>query len=150
MRRLALSALISLFVFSYTPAQAQRIFTFGVGAGAGVGKAGDDTDGGLGHGLGFIELKPPLFPFGARATGLLLGGAGDAGPFGATISALGSLPLPLIMPYTLAGWGRYGIGGDDSRDGWHVGVGVRVSRLFVEVQRHERLGRNLVTLGITF
>ncbi len=151
-RGIAVSAalLAVLLVVSETPAHAQRIFTFGVGAGAEIGEGSEVTGRNLGHALGFIELKPPLLPFGARANGLILADGGDIGRVAATASAMAMLPLPVVRPYALAGWGYYGIAGDDLRDGWHAGAGVRVSRIFVEMQRHDRLDRTLLTFGITF
>jgi hypothetical protein len=77
-----------------------------------------------------------------------------AGPLSLTLNVVLSLPIPVVKPYVLGGWGSYGIGKGGSVSGWNVGAGVRVSvarlGVFAEARRHDKVGRDLVTLGVTF
>ncbi len=136
-------------------ASAQGILSFGVGAGVGVGdEDAGGSDGSHFHGLGYLQLKPPLFPVGARGDLILIEGGGEGGPIAVALSAVGNLPLPLITPYALAGWGTYGVAEDDAQGGWNLGFGVRVALpglgLFAEGRKHQRFDRNVITIGLTF
>jgi hypothetical protein len=77
-----------------------------------------------------------------------------SGPFSLALSVVMSLPIPVVKPYVLGGWGTYGIGKGESVSGWNFGAGVRVSVMrlgvFAEARRHDKVGRDLVTVGLTF
>lgn len=148
-----LAVLVVLFAIP-AAGSAQRVLSLGLGAGVGVGEARNGADGSHAHGLAYLELKPPLLPFGIRGDGFLIGQAGEAGALGYALSGVLSLPVPLITPYGIAGWGRYGLPDNEPMTGWHVGAGLRVSvggpAIFAEVKRHQRFSRELLTVGMRF
>ena len=130
------------------PVQAQ--LTIGVGGGVGVGSRGGSES--AAHGLGFVEFKLPVLP-GIRGDVIAMDAPEGSGPLTLAASVVLSLPIPFVKPYVLGGWGKYGIGKGESEGGWHFGGGVRLSLMklgvFAEARRQE-LGRDLVTVGITF
>jgi hypothetical protein len=131
-----------------------QLFAAGVGVGAGIGRRNATTaSDSHAHGLGWVQLGLPLFPLAVRGDALVIGKGSGGGPLALTVNAVGQFPLPIITPYVTAGWGRYGLGGDVQTRGWSAGVGVRAKLpllpgLFGEVRRHQRLGRDLVTVGL--
>lgn len=131
------------------PLKAQ--LTFGVGGGAGFGTRGGSES--AVHGLAFAEFKLPVLP-GVRADAIVMDAPPGAGPLSLALSAVLSLPLPFVKPYVMAGWGTYGLGKGESVSGWNAGLGVRVSAarlgVFAEVRRHDKIGRDLITVGLTF
>jgi hypothetical protein len=133
-----------------------QFLSAGIGGGAGVGRhngsAGDESHA---HALGWVQLGLPLFPVAVRGDALLIGKGTGSGPLALSVNAVGKLPLPVVTPYVTAGWGQYGVGGDVRTRGWSAGVGVRAKLpvlpgVFAEVRRHQRLGRDLATVGLTF
>jgi hypothetical protein len=100
--------------------------------------------------MAFVELGIPVLPS-LRGDLLLLNGAGDRGPAALNLNLLLDLPVPVLTPYIIGGWGVYGLGRDGSDDGWNVGLGIRSSGLrglFIEGRRHEPLGRSVLTIGL--
>jgi hypothetical protein len=125
-------------------------FTAGVGAGGAFGTRGGS--GSLVHGLAFAEFKVPVLP-GVRADAMVMDTPSGVGPLSLALSVVWSAPIPVVKPYVLGGWGKYGIGKDGSVSGWNVGLGIRASLgvgIFVEARRHQKIGRDLITAGITF
>jgi hypothetical protein len=132
------------------PSRAQ--FTLGVGGGGGVGTRGG-SESAL-HGIAFAEFKTPVLPLpGLRGDVMLIDPPSGSGPLSLSLNVVLSLPIPVVKPYVLGGWGSYGIGKGESASGWNVGVGVRVALgvgVFAEARRHDKIGRDLLTVGITF
>jgi hypothetical protein len=149
MRVASICALVAIMALAARPARAQ--FTAGVGAGVGTGSRGGDAK--ATHGVGFLEFKLPVLP-GVRADGYVVDAPSGVGKFSLAVSAVLSAPLPVIKPYLIAGWGKYGIDKSaTSQSGWNAGAGVRASfgvGVFAEYRRHQRIGRDLVTVGLTF
>jgi hypothetical protein len=130
------------------PLKAQ--LTIGVGGGAGVGTRGGSES--AAHGLGFVEFKLPVFP-GIRGDVIAMDAPAGSGPLTLALSGVMSLPIPIVKPYVMAGWGKYGVGKGESESGWHFGAGVRVSVMKLGVfaeGRRQKFGRDLLTVGITF
>jgi hypothetical protein len=148
----------SLLVAALVPqiVAAQGIISAGVGGGGGVGRHhGPAADGSHGHGLAYVQLGLPLFPLAVRGDALLMAGAGDAGPLALSANAVFSLPIPIVTPYLTAGYGAYGVGQTGRANGWSAGVGARAKLpvlpgIFAEARRHQRLGRDLFTVGLVF
>jgi hypothetical protein len=130
------------------PVNAQ--FTLGVGAGAGFGNRGGSES--AVHGLAFAEFKLPVFP-GIRGDVIAQDAPAGSGPLTLALSAVMSLPIPIVKPYVFGGWSKFGVGKGESEGGWHFGGGVRVSAaklgLFAEGRR-QKFGRDLLTVGLTF
>jgi hypothetical protein len=124
--------------------------TMGAGGGTGTGSRGGDAPGG--HAMAFLEVRVPMFT-GVRADAMLHDAPGDGGKWSVAVSAVLSASIPVVTPYVLGGWGRYGMGDGASRGGWNYGAGARLSLgvpLFIEFRRHQRIARDLVTIGVTF
>jgi len=150
MRKLLLVGLITATVASSQVAVAQA----GISLGAAVGSVVHDgkLDSESLHGLLYLRLGFPLVPYGARGD-VIVFDAGDAGTEVALIgSAVMSISIPVVQPYVLAGFGRYGWSGN-SNSGVSFGGGIRVGGrrgLFVEARRHDPINRTLMSLGIAF
>jgi hypothetical protein len=134
------------------PSAAYGQFSLGLGGGIGVGSRGGDSGGG--HGNLSLEFKLPVLP-GIRADAYAVDDKASDGKFALAVSGVLSAPIPIVTPYLVAGWGSYGIGGDSTSSGWNVGLGVRAGivvgpSVFIEARRHERISRDLVTVGIRF
>jgi hypothetical protein len=143
--RILLSVLLGAVVS--LPAHAQ--LTIGAGAGAGAGNRGGSAKGT--HAGMFLELKVPALP-GIRGDVLAVDAPRGAGRLSVALGAVMAAPIPVVTPYVLGGWGTYGIG-DTSRGGWHVGAGIRARLgvgLYLEYRRHQRIARDLVTVGLIF
>lgn len=143
-------ALVVAAVFAVArPAQAQ--FTIGAGAGIGTGSRGGDAVGR--HASAFVEVRVPLLT-GVRADAMVLDAPTGTGKLSLALNAVMTLPIPVVTPYVLGGWGKYGMGSDSAaREGWNYGAGVRTSLgigLFAEYRRHQRVARDLITIGVTF
>lgn len=131
---------------------AQNLISAGVGVGAGVGDRNKDESGRGAHGAAFVQLRPPLLPVALRADALLSRTANA----GTAVSLMGDavliVPVPFVQPYALVGYGTYGVGKSQSQSGWNAGVGVRVQAagfgIFGEARRHQRISRDLFTIGI--
>lgn len=145
--RLALLAALTAL-----PAVAQAQFSLGIGGGVGVGTRGGSSGGG--HGNVSLELKLPVLP-GIRGDAYLVDAPSGTGKFAVALSAVLAAPIPVITPYLIGGWGSYGLGGDRSTTGWNVGVGAKASvvvgpAVFAEVRRHDKMARDILTVGIRF
>ena len=124
-----------------------------VGVGAALDRRNDRLDGTHRHIEVAFEVTPPLVPVGVRAEGLWIDAGASGGSAAATINGVFTIKLPLIRPYVLAGWGKYGIGSSDPHTGANAGAGIRIQggplRLFGEARRHWPLSRDLVTVGLS-
>ena len=148
MRIAPLAALLAMAAFCAGPAAGQ--FTFGAGVGTGVGSRGGDAS--ATHATAFLQFKLPVVP-GVRADAIAVKSPAGVGPFALAVSAVLSAPIPLVKPYLIAGWGSYGLGKNSAVGGWNAGVGVRASLgvgVFAEIRRHQRIARDLLTVGVTF
>jgi hypothetical protein len=131
---------------------AQGLVSAGVGIGGGVGDRNRDNSGSDVHALGFVQVHPPLIPVAVRVDALFSKVPSD----GAALSLMGDAvfiaPLPVVQPYALVGYGRYGVGRDGVASGWNAGVGVRLRlpafALFGEARRHQKISRDLLTIGV--
>ena len=135
-------------------AHAQGLISIGAGIGGGFGDRNNNGSGGGVNGLVYAQVHPPLIPFAVRGDALLThGGSTSETLISATVNAVVLAPLPFVVPYALAGFGKYGIGKDGSQTGWNVGVGVRARlpnfAIFGEVRRHQRISRDLFTIGLS-
>jgi hypothetical protein len=147
MRKLIYTGLVAA-----TLACSQPIFA---PAGVSLGAAGGTTlrDGKMedGHGLVYLRLGLPLIPYGARGDFLVYDDPGgyDMALIGSVIM---SLNTPLIQPYAIAGYGRYGMRSEDA-NGISFGAGLRIGGrrgLFVEGRRHDPMNKTMVSLGLSF
>jgi hypothetical protein len=134
------------------PSAAYGQFTLGLGGGIGIGSRGGESGGG--HGNLSLEFKLPVLP-GIRADAYAVDDKASDGKFALAVSGVLSAPIPIVTPYLVAGWGSYGIGGDSTSSGWNVGLGVRAGivvgpSFFIEARRHDKISRDLVTVGIRF
>jgi hypothetical protein len=147
MRKLLLAGLI---VATATLSQQGR-----AQAGISLGAAGGSTlhDGQLqdAHGLVYLRLGLPLVPYGARGDFLVYDD-----PDGYDMALIGSVVMalntPLVQPYAIAGYGRYGMRSDDA-NGISFGAGVRIGGrrgLFIEGRRHDPINTTMVSLGLSF
>jgi hypothetical protein len=133
-----------------------QLLSAGLGGGRGVGRrVGPDSGATMPHAEAWAQLGVPVFPVSLRGDLLVTSRGTAGGPVAASISAVASLPVPVVTPYATVGWGTYGIGGDRKIRGWSAGAGVRaklpgVPGIFAEVRRHQRLGRDLATVGVVF
>lgn len=154
----SLLAALAAALLTARPATAQGFVSLGVGGGTGVGRHdGPTADASHAHALVYVRLGVPLLPIAVRGDALLLGGGTAGNPLSATANAVLSAPIPIVTPYLLLGYGTYGIGhrGGGSTTGWSAGAGARAKLpllpgVFAEVRRHQRLGRDLATVGVIF
>ncbi|MEP6835157.1 MAG: outer membrane beta-barrel protein, partial [Gemmatimonas sp.] len=134
-------------------AQAQGLLSAGVGVGGAVGGRHRDSGQNGRHGSAYVLLHVPVFPIGLRVDGLLTKSATDKTMTAVLADAVYTLPIPVVQPYALAGYGKYDFGKDDAKSGWNAGVGVRVRTsivaIYAEARRHQRIGRDLLTIGIS-
>jgi hypothetical protein len=144
------------FALLLAPAVAPaQLLSYGVGGGTGVGRRnGPAAAESHAHALGYLQIGVPLFPLAIRGDAMLLREGTGGGPVAVSSSAVLRLPLPVVSPYVTVGYGQYGTG-DRRVNGWSAGAGVRVKLpvlpgVFGEVRRHQRLGRDLVTVGLSF
>ncbi|MDQ8165225.1 MAG: hypothetical protein P3A28_05640 [Gemmatimonadota bacterium] len=133
-------------------AAAEAQFSLGLGGGTGMGTRGGSSGGG--HGNVSLQLKLPILP-GVRGDVYALDVPSDSGRFAAAVSVVIAAPIPLVTPYLIAGLGQYGLAGDAPKTGWNAGVGVSASvvigpSVFVELRRHQRVARDMVTIGVRF
>ncbi len=104
------------------------------------------------HGLVYLRLGVPLMPYGARGEFLVYDAAGQDYDSAVIASGILSLSMPLIQPYAMVGYGRYGMRSTDD-DGVSFGAGVRIGGrrgVFIEGRRHEPIDRSLFSIGIAF
>ena len=125
----------------------------GVGVGGGVGGRNKDDSGSGMHGAAYVQARVPIIPFALRVDALLAKTTKDASALSLMGDAVFIAPIPYVQPYVLAGYGRYGIGKDGSVSGWNAGVGARVRTpwvaIYAEARRHQRISRDLLTIGIS-
>lgn len=145
---LALSAAVAAAPLATAHAQ----FSLGIGGGAGFGTRGGNAK--ASHANVSLQLKLPIFP-GVRADAYAFNVPNDSGRFVLSVSGVISAPIPLVTPYVIAGLGQYGLGGSNVQTGWNAGVGVKASAVvgpsvFVELRRHQRVARDIVTVGVRF
>lgn len=138
---------VALLAVLAVPASAQ--VTVGFGGGTGVGTRGGNAS--STHEMGFVEFDLPIVPT-IRADAVVANTTG-AGTISLVASGVYTLPIPGIKPYVIAGLGLYGLDGNGTRSGWSAGAGVRTALpggpgVFVEVRRHQRIARDLLTVGI--
>lgn len=150
MRTASFVAALCVLVLAATPAHAQ--FSLGLGGGTGFGSRGGTAKGG--HANVSLELKLPILP-GVRGDAYFVDAPAGTGKFAAAVSGVISAPIPVVTPYLIAGWGTYGLGGSGTTSGWNIGAGVRASvvvgpSVFAEVRRHQRVARDLITIGLRF
>jgi hypothetical protein len=132
---------------------AQKPISVGIGGGTGFGSR-NSAEGTFSHALAFAELHLPLIPLGVRGDAMFMTSS-KSGALSLGANAVYRLPIPIVTPYATAGYGLYGVGSSSRTGGWAVGAGLRVGvpggpGLFGEVRRHERLRRDVVTLGLAF
>lgn len=132
---------------------AQGLVSVGAGVGGGIGDRNKDQSGSGAHGAAYVQLHVPVIPVALRADALFTKTANNQTGLALMGDAVYLAPVPVISPYLLAGYGRYGVGKDSSVSGWNAGVGVRVRTpvvaFFVEGKRHQRVSRDLLTIGIS-
>jgi hypothetical protein len=135
--------------------RAQRLLSFNVGGGhSAVRRPSGDTGGGEYNALVAAQLDVPLLPLAARVDALLVGWNSDAGPLSLTANVVLPLRLPVVTPYVMAGYGRYGVGSAQKLEGWNAGAGVRLGvgrvGVFAEARRHQVYARDAYSFGLTF
>ncbi len=144
---------VGSFLATSDVAVAQRLFTAQVGAGVALDKDSKRFNGSNFHVTASAEVKPPLTPFGIRTDLMWIDAANGKGIVAATVNGVVAVRLPLVRPYVVAGWGRYGIGDSVSNDGFNAGAGMRVQagplRVFAEVRRHWHMSEDLATFGFS-
>jgi hypothetical protein len=176
--RLGTTALAAL-VFAAAPAKAQFLhFGFTGGMTFPTGDQAQAQDHGY-NGGALLQFHAPMTPFGLRADASIhhfpgkdqnVGGTNvnmSTNMWMTTGNVVYSLPLPLpVSPYALAGMGVYGAittvngvpGSSSSTNfGINAGLGVQLTRLFIEARWHRINGDNNTTstvipvsLGIMF
>ncbi|MGV3708216.1 MAG: outer membrane beta-barrel protein [Gemmatimonas sp.] len=148
-----LASTLGAVTSSPSVAQAQGIISGGVGVGGGVGDRNKDASGRGTHGAAYVQFKVPIVPLAFRFDALLAKTADDKTSTSVMADLVYVLGLPFVQPYALVGHGHYGVGRDGSQNGWNAGVGVRVRTpvvaLYGEARRHQRVGRDLLTIGIS-
>lgn len=147
------AALLVLTTAVSTSLGAQGFVSVGAGVGGGVGDRNKDASGGGLHGGAYVQFRVPVIPFALRADALLAKTSKDASALSLMTDAVFIAPIPVVQPYVLAGYGRYGIGKDGSISGWNAGFGARVRTpvvaIYAEARRHQRISRDLLTIGIS-
>lgn len=132
---------------------AQGVVSAGVGVGGAVGDRHKNAVANGRHGAAYVQLHLPVFPIALRVDALLQ--KFPDGRYSTAVIADGVyvLPIPLVQPYVLAGYGKYGVGQNGQIAGWNAGGGVRIRTpvitLYVEAHRHQRIERDLLTVGIS-
>ena len=100
-----------------------------------------------------LQLDVPLFPIAFRAEALVSASDFRKAPRTFIANAVIPLRLPGIQPYAIGGYGAYSYGKPAEVRGYNYGAGVRFglgrTGFFGEVRRHEKLKKNVGTIGIT-
>jgi hypothetical protein len=157
--RVLAAAVPAVLLLTAHAASAQGFLSLGVGAGTGVGRHdGPTAEASHAHAQAYLQLGAPLLPVAVRGDALVMGNGTAGHLFSVAANAVVSLPIPIVTPYATLGWGTYGMGqsgGGKSTTGWSAGVGARaklplIPGIFAEVRRHQRLGRDLATVGVVF
>jgi hypothetical protein len=105
------------------------------------------------HGLVYLRLGAPLLPFGARGEFMAFDEPGSDYDTAVIGSAVIAINAPLVQPYLLLGYGKYGLKSNVDATGVSYGAGVRIGGrlgLFVEARRHDPINRDLISLGLAF
>lgn len=133
-------------------ATAQGLISVGAGAGAGFGTRNSQSGSGT-HGAVYVQLHPPLLPFALRGDALLGRVGNNNSALSLMADAVVLAPIPYVVPYALVGYGQYGIGTSAAQSGWNAGLGARIRlpsiAIYAEVRRHQRIGRDLFTIGLS-
>lgn len=151
MRRYLLFGLLLGGVAASNTAAAQA----GISLGAAVGSTWSDNklQSDDRHGLLYLRLGAPLLPFAARGEFLAFDEPGRAYDTAVIGSAVIAINAPLVQPYVLLGYGKYGLKSNVDATGVSYGAGMRIGGrvgLFVEGRRHEAIDRDLISLGLAF
>lgn len=141
-----------------TPAAAQKPISLYVALGPSLERGGRKLEGGLEHVLVAAELSVPILPLAVRVDGMRTffppRDGGDSGQNAVTVNGVFLIRLPIVQPYAIGGYGRYGVLGGERSDGLNAGLGVRLILgrfgVFVEGRRHWELTRDLVSVGMVF
>ena len=100
-----------------------------------------------------LQLDLPMLPIAIRAEGMTSASGFRKAPRTFIANAVVPLRLPGIQPYAIAGYGAYSYGKPSEVRGYNYGAGVRFglgrTGIFGEVRRHEKLHKNVATVGIT-
>ena len=134
---------------------AQRLLSFNVGGGHSAVRSSAANPGGSElNALAAVQLDVPLLPLAVRADAMLVGWNSDAGPLSLSANLVLPLRLPVVTPYVIAGYGKYGVGSAQTMKGWNAGAGVRLGvgrvGVFAEARRHEVYARDAYSFGLTF
>ncbi|MGQ0540116.1 MAG: hypothetical protein ACT4R6_14330 [Gemmatimonadaceae bacterium] len=150
------SLLLALGLASFVAASAASAQS-GISLGAAVGTTFADSKLALGesrHGLVYLRLGLPLVPYAARGEFLAFDEPGREYDTAVIASAVVSINTPLVQPYIIAGYGRYGLRSNLDVNGASYGGGLRLGSgrlgVFVEGRRHDPISRDLVSIGFTF
>ena len=134
-------------------AGAQGLLSAGVGVGTALGDRHKDLGENGRHAAAYVQLHGPIFPIGVRVDAMLHKNAFDQYSTNLLADVVYVLAIPLVQPYALLGVGKYGIGRSGDASGWNGGVGVRVRTpaiaFYAEARRHQRISRDLLTIGIS-
>lgn len=149
----ALLAAAACLVSLPATACAQGLVSVGAGVGGGVGDRNKDISGSGAHAGAYVQLHVPVIPFALRFDALFTKLADSSTALALMGDAVVIAPIPFVQPYVLLGYGTYGVGKDASRSGWNAGVGARVRTpwvaVYAEARRHQRISRDLLTIGIS-
>ncbi|MEP6778831.1 MAG: hypothetical protein ABJC26_03005 [Gemmatimonadaceae bacterium] len=158
-RAFAFSRLVAAIAFAIASAtsipglaSAQGLISVGAGGGAGFGSHNSQLGSGA-HGAVYVQLHPPLLPFALRGDALLSRVGNNNSALSLMADAVVLAPIPYVVPYALVGYGQYGIRTSVAQSGWNAGIGARVRlpsiAIYAEVRRHQRIGRDLFTVGLS-
>ena len=150
---ISFAAVLALAAIQPASLTAQGLISVGAGAGGGFGDRNKDGSGSGLNGLAFVQLHPPLIPVALRADAVITKSSNSSTALALVGNAVIIAPIPFVQPYALLGYGHYGVGKDGAISGWSLGAGVRARVpnviLFAEVRRHQRISRDLLTIGIS-
>ena len=145
--------IVSALLIATPVLHAQGLVSVGIGVGGGIGDRNKDESGSGAHGAAYVQLHVPVFPIALRGDVLLAKTVNSGNALAVMADAVYLAPVPVVSPYALAGYGSYGLGKDGTTKGWNAGVGVRVRTpvvaFYVEGRRHQRISRDLLTIGIS-
>lgn len=131
----------------------QGLLSAGLGIGGGVGERNKAQPGSNEHALGYLQLHPPLLPLAVRVDALYSRTIPSGGSLAVTGDAVIIASIPFVQPYALIGYGHYGVRKPGAVSGWNGGVGIRVRlppiAVFAEARRHQRIGHDLLTVGLS-
>lgn len=150
-RRPLIVALAIVAMCATRAVHAQGLISVGAGVGSGINDRKKNETGTGAHAAAYVQLHVPVFPVALRA-GVMYTKTAFPGT-ALMLDAVYLAPIPVVSPYAMAGYGKYGLGNNVTANGWNAGVGVRVRTpvvaLFVEGKRHQRIGRDMLTIGVS-